>query len=72
MNKEGTAGCGGYTSHVCALHTTSIVLTPAVAHVQFKDNVYAPQPETGWSGDRSRRLGEETVDAIAALLGDLR
>ncbi len=40
--------------------------------MQFKDNVYSPQPETGWSGERSRRLGEETVDAIAAVLGDLR
>ena len=40
--------------------------------VQFKDNVYSPQPETGWSGERSRRLGEQTVDAIAAVLADLR
>ena len=44
----------------------------ATLEMPFKDNVYAPQPETGWSGERSRRLGEQAVEAISAVLGDLR
>ena len=61
-------------THVMCVPCTQVQSSspPRLHMLQFKDNVYSPQPETGWSGERSRRLGEQTVDAIAAVLGDLR
>lgn len=38
----------------------------------FKDAANRPDPEVGFNPDRARRLGGSTVDAIAAVLGDLR
>jgi len=38
----------------------------------FKDNADAPDPERGWSPERSARLGAAAVHAIAAVLDDVR
>jgi murein tripeptide amidase MpaA len=37
----------------------------------FKDNADLPDPERGWSGARSRRLGADTLTALHALLPSL-
>lgn len=38
----------------------------------FKDNAAAPDPDYGWSPARSKRLGASAVDALAAVVADLR
>lgn len=38
----------------------------------FKDNADRPEPEFGWSPERSRNFGAAHIDAIAAVLDDLR
>ena len=38
----------------------------------FKDNADRPEPESGWSPERSRTFGAAHVDAIAAIVDDLR
>jgi murein tripeptide amidase MpaA len=38
----------------------------------FKDNADRPEPEFGWSPERSRDFGAAHIDAIAAVLDDLR
>ncbi|MFN3200273.1 MAG: M14-type cytosolic carboxypeptidase [Bradymonadia bacterium] len=38
----------------------------------FKDNANAPNPEFGWSPERCRKLGASTLDALAAVIDDLR
>ena len=38
----------------------------------FKDNANAPDEHVGWSIDRCRRLGADTLEAMAAMLDDLR
>jgi murein tripeptide amidase MpaA len=38
----------------------------------FKDNANAPDPNHGWSPDRCRRLGGACLDALYAVIGDLR
>ena len=38
----------------------------------FKDNADQPEPEFGWSPERSRAFGAAHLDAIAAVLDDLR
>ena len=37
----------------------------------FKDNADLPDPEHGWSGARSRRLGADTLSALHAMLPSL-
>jgi murein tripeptide amidase MpaA len=37
----------------------------------FKDNADAPEPETGWSPDRSAQLGSAVLDAMADVLVQL-
>ncbi len=37
----------------------------------FKDNADLPDPERGWSGARSRRLGADTLTALLAMLPSL-
>jgi murein tripeptide amidase MpaA len=37
----------------------------------FKDNADLPDPERGWDGARSRRLGADTVSALYAMLPSL-
>jgi murein tripeptide amidase MpaA len=37
----------------------------------FKDNADLPDPEQGWSPDRSRLLGRSCLDALHMILGDL-
>jgi len=38
----------------------------------FKDNANAPDPICGWSPVRSQRLGASAVDALAAVVSELR
>ncbi len=38
----------------------------------FKDNADAPDERHGWSPERAKKLGAATLDALAAVLGDLR
>jgi murein tripeptide amidase MpaA len=38
----------------------------------FKDNANAPDPRHGWSPDRCRRLGAAGLDALHAVVADLR
>lgn len=38
----------------------------------FKDNAAAPDPEFGWSPERSRRLGASCLDALASVAAGLR
>jgi len=38
----------------------------------FKDNADRPEPEFGWSPERSRNFGAAHVDAIAAIVDELR
>jgi murein tripeptide amidase MpaA len=38
----------------------------------FKDNDNAPDERVGWSVDRSRTLGASTLEAVAAMIDDLR
>ena len=38
----------------------------------FKDNANAPDPQYGWSADRCRRLGGACLDALHAVIDDLR
>lgn len=38
----------------------------------FKDNANAPDPVHGWSPARSIRMGASALDAVAAVLGELR
>ena len=38
----------------------------------FKDNAIAPDPIHGWSPARCRGLGAAALDALAAVIGDLR
>jgi murein tripeptide amidase MpaA len=37
----------------------------------FKDNADLPDPQRGWSGARSRRLGADTITALHAMLPSL-
>jgi murein tripeptide amidase MpaA len=37
----------------------------------FKDNFGAPDPEQGWSPDRSKQLGRDCLDNLAAMISDL-
>ena len=37
----------------------------------FKDNANAPDADRGWNGDRSAQLGNDTLDAMAAVIDQL-
>ena len=37
----------------------------------FKDNANEPDPDTGWSGERSKRLGAAALEPLLAVLPDL-
>ena len=38
----------------------------------FKDNADLPDEEVGWDGKRSKRLGAAALEAMLAVLPDLR
>ena len=38
----------------------------------FKDNADLPDPQVGWNGERSKRLGASVLQPVLALLGKLR
>ncbi|MEZ5668046.1 MAG: M14-type cytosolic carboxypeptidase [Alphaproteobacteria bacterium] len=38
----------------------------------FKDNAAAPDPDFGWSPDRSMKLARSSLDALAAVVDELR
>jgi len=37
----------------------------------FKDNANLPDTDRGWNGDRSAQLGNDTLDAMAAVIDQL-
>lgn len=38
----------------------------------FKDHDDRPNPQTGWSGERSKQLGKDVLSVAAAMVGQLR
>jgi murein tripeptide amidase MpaA len=44
----------------------------ATLEMPFKDTMDTPDERAGWSAERSRKLGAAELDAILAVLGDLR
>jgi murein tripeptide amidase MpaA len=38
----------------------------------FKDHDDAPNPQTGWSAERSAQLGKDVLSVLARMLGELR
>jgi murein tripeptide amidase MpaA len=38
----------------------------------FKDNANLPDPQVGWNGERSKRLGASVLQPVLAVLGQLR
>ena len=52
-----------------ALIRAALANAPALTlEMPFKDNADLPDPERGWSGARSRRLGADTLTALLAML----
>jgi murein tripeptide amidase MpaA len=43
-----------------------------IVELPFFDNVFAPDPQYGWSQQRSARFGEACLDAVMAVIDDLR
>ena len=67
LSKPGTANltmCTNFTAH----RYDCLGMT---LEMPFKDNADAPQPETGWSPDRSAQLGSAVLDAMADVIGQL-
>jgi murein tripeptide amidase MpaA len=56
------------TAHV-AEHFDALAMT---LEMPFKDNANAPDARNGWSPARCRRLGGACLDALYAVVGDLR
>lgn len=56
------------TAHV-AEHFGALAMT---LEMPFKDNANAPDSRVGWSPDRCRRLGAACLDALHAVVDDLR
>ena len=56
------------SAHV-AEHFGALAMT---LEMPFKDNANAPDPRHGWSPDRCRRLGAAGLDALYAVVEDLR
>ena len=38
----------------------------------FKDNANLPDPQVGWNGERSKRLGASVLQPVLAVLNQLR
>ena len=67
LSKPGTANltmCTNFTAH----RYDCLAMT---LEMPFKDNADAPQPETGWSPDRSAQLGAAVLDAMLDVIGQL-
>ena len=58
---------------ICASHVAETFGCLAMTLEQpFKDAANAPDPRYGWSPSRCRRLGRSCLDALAAVIDDLR
>ena len=58
---------------MCTAHVAEYFGALAMTlEMPFKDNANAPDARHGWSPDRCRRLGGACLDALYAVVGDLR
>ena len=64
----GKANLAMCTAHV-AEHFGALAMT---LEMPFKDNADAPDPRYGWSPDRCERLGGACLEALHAVIDDLR
>lgn len=64
----GQADPGMSWNHVGQAYNALAVLYELIA----KDNEVLPDPELGWTADKCRRFGAATLDALRAVLPDLR
>ncbi|MBT5812417.1 MAG: carboxypeptidase family protein [Rhodospirillaceae bacterium] len=65
------AGKGNLT--MCTAHVAETFGCLAMTlEMPFKDNANAPDDEVGWSPDRCRRQGEGCLDALYAVVDELR
>jgi murein tripeptide amidase MpaA len=67
-NKPGTANLGMCTNYVAETFDCLAV----TIEQPFKDVAYATNPQTGWSPERAKSFGASNLDAIAAVIDDLR
>ncbi|MEZ5757879.1 MAG: M14-type cytosolic carboxypeptidase [Emcibacteraceae bacterium] len=63
-NEPGKGNLGMSTNQI-AHRFDAVAMT---LEMPFKDTVESPNPETGWSPERSRKLGYSTLDALSAIL----
>ena len=58
---------------MCTAHVAEYFGALAMTlEMPFKDNANAPDPHYGWSAARCQRLGSACLDALHAVIGDLR
>ena len=58
---------------ICANHVAETYGCLAMTlEMPFKDAANAPEPRHGWSPARSRRLGRSCLEALAAVIDELR
>jgi len=58
---------------ICCKHVASAFGCLAMTLEQpFKDSAITPMPDEGWSPERCARLGAAALDAVAAVIADLR
>ncbi|MCP5381447.1 MAG: carboxypeptidase family protein [Kordiimonadaceae bacterium] len=63
-NEPGKGNLGMSTNQI-AHRFDAVAMT---LEMPFKDTIDSPNPETGWSPERSRKLGYSTLDALSAVL----
>lgn len=66
-NEPGSANLGMSTNQVSS-RFDAVAMT---LEMPFKDTVDTPYPETGWSPERSMKLGASTLDALSAVFDRL-
>src|SRR5262249_21569878 len=57
--------CGNWTAETFGCLASTL-------EMPFKDTAETPDAHAGWSPERSRKLGAAELDAVAAVIGDLR
>ena len=59
-----TLACNSVGEHFDCLSLT--------LEMPFKDNNDAPNPRTGWDGQRSMQLGKDVLSTLSAMVKELR
>ena len=67
-NPTGKGNLAMASNHI-AEHFDCLAMT---LEMPFKDSAITPDPVFGWSPPRCRKLGESCLDALHAVIGDLR